>query len=240
MIRQQKRFRFRHWDCELGGDICITDTINVNGRAHTVFLNGDAMGKSMQGAGGAIVMGTVFRAIIARARNNAPGEREAWLLDVFREINTVFESFEGSMLMSAVYGLLDNESGDLIFVNLEHPRPVLLRDGGATFIPEGDGVETAELISLKFGTPGAAERYRTHALRLRAGDKLVLGSDGRDDILLPDGNMNSDENVFAEIAADTAGDPAAMAVRLEELGVVRDDLSLLTLEYLGTTARVDA
>ncbi len=34
----------------------------------TVFINGDAMGKSIQGAGGAIVLGVVFKSVVARTR----------------------------------------------------------------------------------------------------------------------------------------------------------------------------
>ena len=52
----------------------------------TVFLNADAMGKSMQGAGGALVAGAVFNSIIERTmlsptvQNQYP---ERWLKNSF-------------------------------------------------------------------------------------------------------------------------------------------------------------
>ena len=45
MIEQKKKFSFRKWQSQIGGDICITDTIILNGKEYTVFINGDAMGK---------------------------------------------------------------------------------------------------------------------------------------------------------------------------------------------------
>jgi HAMP domain-containing protein len=56
-INQKKKFTFRHWEAQLGGDICIARMIRLRNKQHIVFANGDAMGKTMQGAGGARVMG---------------------------------------------------------------------------------------------------------------------------------------------------------------------------------------
>ena len=67
-IEQKKKFSFRKWNSQIGGDICITDTILLNGKEYTVFINGDAMGKSIQGAGGALVLGVVFNAGLIRSK----------------------------------------------------------------------------------------------------------------------------------------------------------------------------
>ena len=55
LIKQFKQFTFRKWEAELGGDICITDNIKLNNRNYLFFVNADAMGKSIQGAGGALI-----------------------------------------------------------------------------------------------------------------------------------------------------------------------------------------
>jgi nitrate/nitrite-specific signal transduction histidine kinase len=68
LVKQKKQFRFRHWDMDIGGDICMASTITLNNKTFTVFLNGDAMGKSVQGAGGALVLGVIFRAFLARTK----------------------------------------------------------------------------------------------------------------------------------------------------------------------------
>ncbi|MCB1310318.1 MAG: stage II sporulation protein E, partial [Leptospiraceae bacterium] len=62
--RQKKKFTFRGRNSEIGGDLNLAQDIQLYGRNYTAFLNGDAMGKSMQGAGGALVLGTVFRSIL--------------------------------------------------------------------------------------------------------------------------------------------------------------------------------
>jgi adenylate cyclase len=68
LVRQKKKFIFRRWDSEIGGDLCAAYSIRLENRDYTVFINGDAMGKSMQGAGGALVFGTVFKAVVSRTQ----------------------------------------------------------------------------------------------------------------------------------------------------------------------------
>ena len=67
-LKQKKEFIFRDRQKEIGGDINIAHTITVANRPHTVFINGDAMGKSVQGAGGALVLGAIFQSIIERTK----------------------------------------------------------------------------------------------------------------------------------------------------------------------------
>lgn len=70
------------------------------------------MGKSIQGAGGALVLGVVFKSILSRARLFSTKETvfpERWLKVAFQELQSVFESFDGSMMISVVMGLIDNE-----------------------------------------------------------------------------------------------------------------------------------
>ncbi len=68
-IEQKKKFEFQKRNSDLGGDICITNLLEFPTRSgkYIFFFNGDAMGKSMQGAGGAIVAGTVMNSILTRA-----------------------------------------------------------------------------------------------------------------------------------------------------------------------------
>ena len=231
-MRQHKRFRFRKWNGEIGGDINIVDSLVIDGRPYTIFLNGDAMGKSMQGAGGAIVLGAVFRGVIARARTRPPRSPETFLSSTFQEFQNVYESFDGSMLMSAAYGLIDDGTGETLFLVLEHPWPVLYRDGQARFaVDVAPGVDIP--YAMKFGTPGNAERFHLLRLRLQPGERLILGSDGRDDLDLPEGGVNEDETLFLRVVEESGGDLEAIERRLREIGGVRDDLSLMCLEYTG-------
>ena len=62
--RQKKKFSFKQRDYEIGGDLNISCTLTLRGRKYTLVLNADAMGKSIQGAGGVLVLGSIMRAII--------------------------------------------------------------------------------------------------------------------------------------------------------------------------------
>ena len=82
----------------------------------------------MQGAGGALVCGSVFTSIIKRTRKNPVLQKyspERWLKHAFLELNDVFHSFDSSMLMSVNLALVDESSGTLYYIIAEHPLPVV-------------------------------------------------------------------------------------------------------------------
>ncbi|EMP05441.1 stage II sporulation protein E domain protein [Leptospira interrogans serovar Pyrogenes str. 200701872] len=83
--KQKKSFEFKNRTYEIGGDILISGNVKLCGKKYVVFVNGDAMGKSIQGAGGALVLGTVFNTILTRSsislyQNKQP---EKWLEEAF-------------------------------------------------------------------------------------------------------------------------------------------------------------
>jgi len=230
LLRQKKKFSFKGNDSELGGDLCRTETIQLKNKSFTVFFNADAMGKSMQGAGGAIVVGAVFDSIIERTRlsksvqNSYP---ERWLKNSFVELHKVFESFDCTMLVSIVVGLLDNSSGLVYYINAEHPYPVLYRDGKASFIGE-------DHIYRKLGMPVNDSAYIcVETFQMKLGDILISGSDGRDDILITNSSgevsLNTDEKVFLRIVEEAEGDLNTILKILTRDGELTDDLSLLRI-----------
>ena len=227
LTRQKKTFEFRGRSSEIGGDLCVSDVIQLRGRDYTVFLNADAMGKSMQGAGGAIVAGTAMLSIIKRngvreaMRLKSP---ELWLHDACVELQNAFETFDGSMLISTVLGLVDQANGTLYYVNAEHPWTVLLRGGRARFLEDDSWLR-------KVGVPGLLDGFHLHVYALRPGDVLIAGSDGRDDILV-DHVMNEDENLFLKHVEYNGGDLERIEHSLRRAGELTDDLSLLRLAYL--------
>lgn len=232
-LKQKKEFNFRNKEKEIGGDINIAHCITVADRPHTVFLNGDAMGKSIQGAGGALVMGAIFQSIIERtkiSRNEQLKSPERWLKDTFIEIHKVFESFDGSMLMSVVLGLVDEQSGFLYFVNAEHPFTVLFRDNKASFVE--DDVELRKL-----GTTGLSGRFNVKTFAMENGDAIIAGSDGRDDVLLGHDKetgariINEDEDKFLETLTNASGNLTDAVEMLKEQGELTDDTSLIKVIY---------
>lgn len=229
-VEQKKKFKFRKWNSQIGGDICITDSIKLNGKEFTVFMNGDAMGKSIQGAGGALVVGVVFNSGIMRTRieKNSKVHPEIWLKERFLDLQNVFITFEGSMYISVCMGLVDNETGLLYYINAEHPWTVLYRDGKASFLEES-------LMLRKLGTPGQDERFFVKVFQMMPGDVILAGSDGRDDILLPtpDGEkiMNEDENEYLQRVEDGNGDLTRIVQGIKSKGELADDISILRIGY---------
>lgn len=231
IIKQKKTFEFKKKNYEIGGDICLADKIVLRKRNYSVFVNGDAMGKSIQGAGGALVLGVVFRAVLSRTkrRDNAYLLPEIWLKECFQELHNVFVSFDGSMLISVVLGLVDDDTGLMCYINAEHPYSVLFRDGKAEFMD-------SQLLLRKIGTTEMDGRLKVQTFRLLPHDSIIIGSDGRDDILLGiDENgqriINEDEGKFLRHVEKGGGDLKKIFEAVKSSGELTDDLTLLKVEY---------
>lgn len=230
--KQKKDFEFKGKKHEIGGDISISSNLELKGKKYIVFINGDAMGKSMQGAGGALVLGVVFNAVLTRsgAESNKNKHPEVWLKEAFMDLQRVFESFNGSMLISIVLGLIEEDSGMMYYINAEHPWTVLYRDGKAEFLEN-------ELYLRKLGFPGNEESFFVRTFQLKPRDVLVAGSDGRDDILLGHDEsgiriINEDEEKFVEVVAQAGSEISKIVSILEEQGEYTDDITLVRIEYI--------
>ncbi|TGK14128.1 HAMP domain-containing protein [Leptospira fletcheri] len=237
LIRQKKYFEFRNKHGELGGDICLTGNLRLgtpeNFKKYTMALNGDAMGKSMQGAGGSLVMGVVMNSIMARsAANKRVLEKtpEEWLTEVYHEVHSVFKSFDGSMIISATLLLVDDESGETFYWNAEHPFSVLYRDGKASFIE-------SDLELRKLGLDSEYP-FKVKKFQLHPEDVVILASDGRDDLMLSNVNgkriINEDENLFLQIVENSHAEISAIERAIRETGEVIDDLSILRIGFRET------
>ena len=227
--RQYKEFQFKGRAREIGGDLTIVDSVTLENDAYTAFITADAMGKSLQGASGALVLGALFRAIIARTRfysrywDYSP---ERWLQIALFELQDVFSSFDGNMLVSCVMGLVHQEQGVIYFINAEHPWTVLYRDE-ATFLESG-------LNLRKLGFPDIEKDLQIQVFQMKPGDVVIMGSDGRDDLRLggeDGGVVDSDENRFLFFVDTARGDLNDIVSEMQRAGGISDDLSLLRIEY---------
>lgn len=233
---QKKQFEFKHWKSEIGGDICIGDQITLQGKRYTVVLNADAMGKSIQGSGGVLVLGSLFQAILNRTQAGLMAEHtpERWIQQGFREMDLVFKSFKASMLVSVCLVLLDEETGLAYYICAEHPLPVVIRDGRASFL------EYVHLLN-KLGTPDGESVPPVETFQLLPDDVLLLGSDGRDDIMLamPGGpqQMNEDPGLFLSFAQAAGGQLPQIYQALSSAGEITDDLSLARVQVGALPAR---
>ena len=232
MTRQATHFQFRRWAAEIGGDLTAAEVLNLRGRRYVALLNGDAMGKSIQGAGGALVLGTAFKSLLERTQTRSELRRldpELWLKQCFDELQGVFAAFDGTMLVSLVVGLLDEHSGLFYYINAEHPFVVLYRDGKADFIER-------HVRFRKVGVTGLEGGITIRTTMLLPGDVLFLGSDGRDDLLLgydEDGQrlINEDEGAFLQRVEEAGGDLEELERSLLRWGELMDDLSLVRVGF---------
>ncbi|MCW7496503.1 SpoIIE family protein phosphatase [Leptospira levettii] len=233
-VHQKKTFEFRNKTGDLGGDICITGNLKLGKpddfRRFTMVMNGDAMGKSMQGAGGSLVMGVVMNSIMARSAGNKRilnRTPEEWLTDVYEEVNAVFKSFSGTMVISATVMLIDDETGKVWYFNAEHPYSILYRDGKASFIE-------SELKLRKLGLD-SEYAFEVQSFQLLPGDQLILGSDGRDDIdLTPDEDVrtiNEDETMVLRFVEEADGDIYEVERLVKNAGDITDDISMLSVVF---------
>ena len=232
--RQKKEFTFKNQSYEIGGDLSMADRISIDGRPFTAFVNADAMGKSIQGAGGAIVLGSVFGAILQRGQTQETAQiyntPERWLRAAYKELSRVFEMFNGNMLITAILGLVDETSGTVYLVNADHPFPAVLRKNRASFLRMRD-------VQGRLGMPpDQGHKFIVHTFKLQAGDAMFLGSDGKDDLELEPANegirsINEDDKVFLRQIEKHRGDLQSIYHGLREVGSITDDLSLVKIEF---------
>lgn len=231
LVYQKKIFLFRNKYYQLGGDFCITANLNFQGKMHTFFFNGDSMGKSIQGAGGTLVMGTVLNSIIHRDSGTGKildSEPEEWMENTYFEIQNIFLSFEEGMMVTGAFGLIYEETGEMLYINAEHPMSVLLRDGKASFMDK-------EISAHQFGSLSELN-FKIVRVKLQEGDILLIASDGRDDINLTPksekATINEDSNLFLRIAEKSGGDLEIIVENLMKTGEFTDDLSIMRIGFM--------
>lgn len=232
-VRQKKVFRFRRWESEIGGDLCISNSIVLRGRRYTAFINADAMGKSIQGAGGALVLGVVYNSMISRTISSFANQNrfpEQWLKANFIELQDIFQSFDGLMSVTALMGLVDEENGFLYYLNAEHPRSVLYRGERASFLHHSRRY-------LKIGSPAIEGPLVIDTFAMKPGDVVLHGSDGRDDLYIgenEDGTLQvvSTEEDFLLRVEEGRGILREIDEAIRRRGEMVDDISLLRISYL--------
>jgi tetratricopeptide (TPR) repeat protein len=132
------------------------------------------------------------------------------------------------MLISLVFGLVDDNTGLVYMINAEHPWSVLYRKGKAEFIE-------SDLDFRKLGTLGVDSTIFVKTFQMEPGDVLIAGSDGRDDLLIQDErgreSLQHDENLFLDHVEKAGGKLDAIVQSLTGEGELTDDLSLLRLGF---------
>lgn len=117
-------------------------------------------------------------------------------------------------------------------MNAEHPPIVLYRKGKAEYLQ-------ADVSYRKLGTLGAMPIQNIMEFQLQSEDVIIIGSDGKDDLLRLDAmgkpEVNSDEQFFLALVESTQGNLLAITKLIESSGQVIDDISLIRIGYLPKT-----
>ena len=235
-VEQKKQFEFHNKTHGLGGDIIICGNLKFwdESSKYLFFINADAMGKSMQGAGGAIVIGSVMNNIIANsARKNKILQLspEDWLIQTYHDLHSVFLAFYDTMLISACFGLINDKSGEMFFISAEHPAIVIYRDGIPEYIEQDSNLPK---LGSSFARDDKPEIGR---FLLQKYDVLFIGSDGKDDLIIFDSDnrkqMNSDSNLFLNFIKHSKGNLASLVTEIKKTGDLTDDLSILKIEFIS-------
>ncbi|MCS7205499.1 MAG: SpoIIE family protein phosphatase [Leptospiraceae bacterium] len=234
LIKQKKEFDFKNKTHQIGGDFAITGNLRFLNEDKSIdkwifFFIGDAMGKSLQGAGGVLTAGSIINAYIARSaeKNRILSQKpKQWLLDLSFELHSVFLKFEGSMMISAATGLINENSGELIYLNFEFPKTAVYRNNTTMFLEE-----SLDFLNFKLGSPLQMDFRILHTF-LQNQDILIVGSDGRDDILLKETQRkNEDDDLFLEIVNRAQGDLQRIYEEITKIAELTDDICLLKITY---------
>ena len=133
----------------------------------------------------------------------------------------LLELGEANMFVTVFYGVLDTRRGRLTYARAGHDHPFLVR-GGRVESLGGQGMA----LGL-FG--GEIFALTEETIDVRAGDKLVLFTDGLTDVIGPGGQMPGRERL-AELVGTYSSHPPAAICR-----AVFDDLA----EYQGDVPQFD-
>jgi PAS domain S-box-containing protein len=213
-------YRSATQQAQVGGD--FYDVFEANG-GRIGLLIGDVSGHGVEAARTATLVKDVVHAF-------AHQFRRPYL--VLRETNRLLVEKNLSGFVTVFLGLLDPETGTLVYSSAGHPPPLLLAERQA---------EPLTSASLPLGVFADA-RYRDVEIDIPKGALLLLYTDG-----LTEARRNG--NFFGE--AGLAATLAKLGSQpIEELpsallnevlsfsdGRLRDDVALLAVSYLGVTAK---
>ncbi|MFN8505144.1 SpoIIE family protein phosphatase [Kouleothrix sp.] len=208
---------------------CNQPARSVGGDLYDVFWVGDdqigvviadVSGKSMPAA---LYMALTRSLLLAEAR------RERSPRAVLLSVNQLLrEMGDPQMFVTVFYGVIACSTGRLTYARAGHDYPLLLRDGEAT--PLGGrgivlGAFDSETIVLS-----------EEQLDLRAGDRLVLYTDGLTDVFAPDGERFGADRLGDLFQAHAGRDPMAFCDAVfADLAVYQgaaeqfDDMTLLVV-----------
>jgi phosphoserine phosphatase RsbU/P len=209
---------------EVGGDLY---DFFLLGKDRIGFVVADAAGKGLPAAIFITLTRTLLRA--AAQKLDQPG-------DCLKIVNAILAIDNPSLMFStAFYGVLQTNSGELLYANAGHNPPYVLRKSGAI-----DALPSTGEMAL-----GILENlpYRTQRCQLAAGESVVCFSDGVTEAMDPSEALFGDERLIrvlqplvSRAPAEVLGSIIAEVDAHMALAPMADDVTLLVIRYNGAVA----
>lgn len=210
-----------HTAKEVGGDFYdfffIDDT-------HLGFVIGDVSGKGVPASIYMAVSRTMLKAIASQIHDPA---------ECLSTVNTMLiPESDISTFVTVFYGVLDTETGEVIYCNGGHNLPYIVRnDGSVEEVENTDGLLLGKIEPME---------YSAKKLKLEPGEKIVLFTDGLTEAMNEEEEMYEEERV-EEYLRNHPSDSDEKLLRgliVDSLKFINkahqsDDITLLTLEYKG-------
>lgn len=210
------------------------DWFDVDSGANTLTVAvGDASGKGIAAA----LMATVALSVLRAERRLGATPKRI----IERANEALREATDPDSFTTAVYALMDSNTGEVRWFNMGHPAPFLLKgrvgssDGRRGYYLEGPRNRALGW----FEDPGLEEAI----VKLEPGDRLALYTDGFVEAKSPEGEVFGDHR-FAEtltrlapLDGEALGDELVKEVERFAAGKLDDDLTMLVLEFQGAPLR---
>jgi sigma-B regulation protein RsbU (phosphoserine phosphatase) len=202
---------------EVGGD--YFDAIQIGPSAWSTVV-ADVCGKGVSSA----LLAALLQGAILRAAETAGEVR-----DMLQQLNRfLLERTGGEKYATLFYSILGAD-GELRWANAAHCPPVVIRGDGAT--------ELLEPTGLPVGLIEPAS-YEVHTTRLRAGDKVVIYTDGLTEARNEEGQFFESSRLLRLLRRGSGASCTDLHdMLIEELKVFTgdaeqaDDITLLVIEY---------
>lgn len=135
-----------------------------------------------------------------------------------------------AMFVTCLYAIVDTDSGELVFANAGHNLPYVRTEAGVAEL-RATGMPLGLMQEMK---------YETVTHRFKAGEVMVLTSDGITEAHGPDGEMYGFERLAARVE-DSGQDPDVVSAVIEDLerycgpgAEQEDDITLVVLHHTAT------
>ena len=184
----------------------------------------DVVGKSVSAA---LLMANVQASVRAFATESTSAS------SLCSRVNSVLcSSIASGKFVTLFYGVLDGEKRSFHYTNAGHPLPILIRAGGQAELLKDGGAVLGVFPAWK---------YEDSSVRLDAGDRLLLFTDGITEAGLPAGEEFGEQRLIASAQAGSAQSTGELkSCLLAEVkqfcaSQLQDDATLIVISVLPVT-----